>query len=180
MADSICDPCRAIDFEKALKVPAAELRSPHKTTGQDSGIPLDEDANRFAQLPDTVCPVCKLLTSTLCSCEHEWSDPEVAEDASKQPYQLQALSFLRNCPWTPKDISDAQDSHILLAIRGMSSSNGDYSRFATGGKDGYVVCLPKKREAGLFAPGNISETFEPARAKLWLQNCKRSRGKGCN
>lgn len=178
MSGSICNACRAIDFEKALQVPVSELSREDAPFG--SAILLDEDVDRFAQSSSTDCPLCQLLASTLCSTEYEWSDPGIQQDASMHPYRLQAFSFLSNCAWASEDVEDAQDCHILLAPRGGSWGNMGYSKFNTEGEDGYVACLPKKRGSGLFLPQIISETFDHAKAKLWLHNCRDTHGNSCN
>lgn len=176
MAGPICNACRAIDFENALQAPVSELRGENIPFG--STILLDEDVDRFAQASD--CPLCQLLASTLCSTEYEWSDPGVQQESSMRPYSLQAFSFLRNCLWASEDVEDAQDCHILLAPRGDMWTNRSYSQFNTEGEDGYVACLPKKREAGLFVPQIISKTFDHSKAKLWVQNCRNNHGNSCN
>ncbi|KAI9897037.1 hypothetical protein N3K66_008059 [Trichothecium roseum] len=172
MSASICDACRAIDFEKALEIPVTEF------SGWTTFL-LDKDADRFAYSPSPGCPLCKLLESTLCSCETEWSDPGIREDASRQPYELSAFSFLRNCRWA-EDVPGAQDSHVLLAPRGVVSTGGAYTKWVGKGEAGYVVCLPKKREVGLCVPQTIADKVDFARAKLWLRNCRTSHGSSCN
>ncbi|KAJ4354417.1 uncharacterized protein N0V89_006153 [Didymosphaeria variabile] len=184
MLESICDACRAIDFEKVLKVPASEftvhreVRNPYDTYPD---LLLDKDIDRLSQLQDTDCSLCKILASTLCSTEDEWSDPGIVEDALLSPHKLKAFSFLRNCAWTSEDVQGAQDCYMLLAPRSSTySSGGGYSKWAWRGEAGYVACLPKKREAGLFVPQIISESFDSIKARSWLRHCKRSHGAACN
>ncbi|KAJ0121981.1 hypothetical protein J7T55_002492 [Diaporthe amygdali] len=180
MAGSICDACRAVKFENALQVQASDLRGGRGTFG--SMTLLDEDVNRFDQASGTDCSLCQLLASTLCSNEDEWSVPSIHEEILMRPYSLKAFSFLRNCPWASDGVKDAQDSHILLAPRGGApeSTNIKYIQFVKEGEDGYVACLPKQRETGLFVPQIISETFDPTRAKLWVQNCRDTHESTCN
>lgn len=168
MADSICHECRGIDFGKVLEFPATEW----------SSVGLDADVNRLAEASGNNCPLCQLMASTLLACEDEWSDPGIMEECATLPYRLSAFSFLQNCPWASKDLEGAKDCHILLAPRGVQSC--DLSRWARHAEDGYIACLPKEREAGLFVPQLVSDTFDYKKAKLWLWNCRTTHGTACN
>lgn len=173
MAGSICDACRAIEFEKVLDEEIDEWKL--------YDIILDGDADRLVQASGTDCPLCQLLASTLCSNEDWTWEPQEKEKISRLPYRLKAFSFLRHCPWVPGYVEDAQDCRLLLAQhcgeRRESMSDIYYNADA---EDGYIACLPKNRQAGLFFPQMIPETFDYTKAQLWIQNCRSTHTTACN
>lgn len=172
----VCEECRNIDFTKALNLPPNSDSSNSELRGykSDCGVKLDEGANRFADSPNPDCPVCQILTLTLCPCEREWaSDPGLEEEAAKQPYTLQALSFRTNCLWTAESVPEAKDCTILLSTRGVSSASGTYSNFVVESA-GYVVCLPKDQEHRVFIPQVIADSLDIVKAKAWLNHCERN------
>ncbi|KAL1599749.1 hypothetical protein SLS60_007553 [Paraconiothyrium brasiliense] len=184
MSDFICAACRSIDFKKILKTPAGDLtvhREKRDPYDRYPDLLLDKDTARFSQLQHNDCSLCTIFASTLCSTEDEWSDPGVVEDASLSAHELKAYSFLRNCAWTPENVQGAEDCYILLATRSSTyNSAGNYAKWAGQGEAGYVACLPKEREAGLFVPQMISERFDSVKARSWLRHCKKSHGASCN
>ncbi|KAI0201072.1 heterokaryon incompatibility protein-domain-containing protein [Astrocystis sublimbata] len=182
--ETICDACRAIDFGKVLTIPPDEIHNTHDPFSLNSDKPsdalLDEDANRFDSSPTTSnCPLCSLLSASLCPTEDEWSDPGIRFASSQDPWVLKAFSFRRNCRWVPDGPEVVPDCHVLLTIRqGGFSSSGDYSRHIGG--DGFVVCLPKEREERCYIPRVLSETFDVKKANSWLDHCRRAHGAPCN
>ncbi|KFA51975.1 hypothetical protein S40293_10026 [Stachybotrys chartarum IBT 40293] len=169
--DSICDACLAIDFDKALNHPVDML-------SQFPRCELDSDATRFILSPSPNCLLCRLLSTTVFEVDDSiMSDPRIKTEI--YPYILNAQSFLGDCPWVSKDVQDAQDCCILLALGGLGITASSSSSFREG-KSGYVACLPKRRKGGLFMPEMIFETFDLAKAKTWLRSCKENHGSSCN
>lgn len=174
---SICDECRAIDFEKAFKVPSS--------VGGDrpASIILDQKADRFLEASDSSCDLCRLLKSTLYDetiydYDDEPSESEDPDEIGTRPYQLQAFSFLRNCQWAPWVTQDRPDCHVLVTLR---HTRFEWSHsFEPADEFGYVVCLPRIREAGMFLPQRIGLNFDRSKARLWIENCKQSHGLECN
>lgn len=199
MAGRICDACRAIDFEKVLDEECELVDDIHEFS--DDTIherklvdnTLDADADRLVKASGTDCPLCQLLTSTLCSNEDEMVGSRDEQAVSKTPYYLKALSFVEHCPWVPlifgaqdrplipHDDEGMQDCRILLTShrRELPWSMGP-RQYGNETEDGYVACLPKNRRAGLFVPRMISQSFDYTRAKSWLQNCKSTHTTACN
>ncbi|KAF7520783.1 hypothetical protein G7054_g12666 [Neopestalotiopsis clavispora] len=175
--NTICDACRAIDFGKVLKIPAEEISKERR--GDDCELlRLEEDTRRFAEPESSTCALCHLLSASLCPCEDEWSEPALRDEAASDPYDLKAVSFIRNCDWTQGDVDFANDCLILLAIRGMGSSSEDY-RWYVKRELGYVVCLPKERQERQFVPRVIPDRFDVPKAVSWLQSCKKNHEAPC-
>ncbi|ETS85852.1 hypothetical protein PFICI_03877 [Pestalotiopsis fici W106-1] len=181
--DTICEACRAIDFEKALQISAEQLRSIrdpfNKLTFTEPWILLEENTTRFENAETASCPLCYSLYLSLCPCEDEWSEPETRDAAALSPFDLQALSFNENCLWAQGDVDPANDCQILLATRGMTSSNGNYA-YHVKRESGYVVCLPKERRERPFIPREIPDHFDVRKARSWLRSCKKDHGPLCN
>ncbi|KAI1263091.1 HET-domain-containing protein [Xylariaceae sp. FL1019] len=172
MSTSICEACRALDFSTILKLPPnlSQTWEPGNPAGFEQ-IVLDENANRLDLSPIPDCPCCDILTKTLCPCEREWaSSRSNYEGAANEAYILGAYSFLQNCKWASNNSLIAQDCHILLATRGIKT-NGHFSRFIRP-ELGYVVCLPKGHDSGVFVPKLIPNGFDHTKIKLWLRHCK--------
>ncbi len=102
--ETICDPCRAIDFRKVLEIPpneSSKVRDPFNPENFHELV-LDDGANRFDGPANKDCALCRLLSASLCPCEDEWSEPAVRDQAAQDPYVLKALSFSQNCDWSPE------------------------------------------------------------------------------
>jgi hypothetical protein len=171
--DTICDACRAIDFGKVFQVPVEVI----STAGM--GVLLEEGTCRFANPESFTCPLCRLLSASLCPCAHSWSEPTVRDHATLDLYDLRALSFTTNCSWAQGHGDLAHDCHILLAIRGMISSNGGYEIYIKK-EFGYVVCLPKERQERQFVPRVIPDRFDVQKARSWVQSCKKNHANTCS
>ncbi|KAI1466140.1 HET-domain-containing protein [Daldinia caldariorum] len=177
--DFICDECKAIDFNKALAVPAAQLRD-----GNDSecGILLDTNASRYASSPNPACKLCRILRSTICWYHEEWwSDPdEQADHDAIEDFELYAFASSRNVPWGFRKPGPDQDYHILITLpAGFFASFGDHSRQCGRGEAGYVFCFDKIPSPGLFRPLVIPKQFDYQRARVWLEFCREHHGQQC-
>ncbi|KAF3074217.1 hypothetical protein CFAM422_003781 [Trichoderma lentiforme] len=177
----ICESCRRIDFGKALAVPPEALHD-HAT----DGVLLDEDASRFVPPLHTECPLCRILSSTICWYHDYWSDPATQAGMSTK-FSLYAFSYLRNSNWAPRglgvEIPESRDSHLLLSIpQNMWTSNGDHSRGGNSdGELGYVVCFPPGSvEQGLFRPQPIPNRLDYLKARSWINDCRENHSHECN
>ncbi|KAK6950715.1 hypothetical protein Daesc_007240 [Daldinia eschscholtzii] len=176
--DFICDECKAIDFSKALAVPAARLRD---VSGKGCGILLDTNAERYARSPNPACKLCRILRSTICWYHEEWSDPDMqaGQDAAEK-FELYAFASSRNVPWGFRKVGLDQDYHILITLpAGFFSSFGDHSRECGRGEAGYVFCFENTPSPGLFRPQVVPQQFDYQRARLWLDFCRDHHGQQC-
>ncbi|KAI1808916.1 HET-domain-containing protein [Daldinia bambusicola] len=174
----ICDECKAIDFNKALAVPAAQLRD---ASGSGCGILLDTNASRYACSPNPACKLCRILRSTICWYHGTWSDPDIQADQDNiEDFELYTFASSRNVPWGFRKPGPDQDYHILITLpASFSTSFGDHSRECGRGEAGYVFCFDKMPSPGLFRPQAIPKQFDYQRARLWLEFCREHHGKQC-
>lgn len=176
---AICDACRRIDFGTALALPPRESEK----------ILLDGDTSRFIPPLQTDCPLCKILSCTICWYHDYMSDPAAQANMHVRGFNLRAFSYLANSLSVPRAnesdastaaLEQAQDCHLLLSIPGTVWADS-HNRDAGFGNEGYVVCYTGNlwEEEGLFRPQCIPERFDSEKAKLWLNDCREHHGEAC-
>lgn len=157
-AELVCDACRGIDFTAAFD----RLKT---NPSRWDGYIVDKDATRLTTSRSSQCPLCTLLKDANLLKGQETIEP-----------CLRAFSYLHNARGVMPRTIGAQDS-VILAVNETSELclvGGDGH-----GKKDMAICYPRGQKPGLLKPQVVAATFDPGRARSWINNCKEHHSARC-